>query len=140
MEKVARVIIQNGKYILPVMLALFTATSYALEDSKCQGCIFVEPESGSDNSSCIAKGTTNSTAHCKTMSYVLQNPLALNGTSIVLLGGDHQLDQTLTVANVEGLIIRSAENAVSIIKCSHPANSDDNGSGLAFASVTNQNL
>ena len=127
-------------FCLSCLLCSLQLVSYALEDSKCQGCIFVEPESGSDNSSCIAKGTTNSTAHCKTMSYVLQNPLALNGTSIVLLGGDHQLDQTLTVANVEGLIIRSAENAVSIIKCSHPANSDDNGSGLAFASVTNQNL
>ena len=60
--------------------------------------------------------------------------------SIVLRGGNHQLDQTLTVANVEGLIMRSAENAVSIIKCSHPANSDDTRSGLVFANLRNSNI
>ena len=125
------------KFVAVVLVLMVTASCYTSEDSKCLACIFVDPESGSDNSSCIAKSAIHSTADCKTLSYVLKNTLALNGTSIVLRGGDHKLDQTVTVANVEGLTIRSAENAVSIIKCRHAANSDDNGSGLVFASVTN---
>ena len=85
-----------------VILLLLLTASYALEDIKCVNqCVIVDAENGRDNSSCLLSVKTR----CKTLRYVFNNAATtLNGTMVVLQG-HHQLDQTLTVSNVESLTI-----------------------------------
>ena len=80
----------------------------------------VSSDTGEDNLHCLQQNTSSP---CKTLSYVLNNSPSLNNSEVVLFG-DHSLNQTLSISNVEGIIIRGGGEKASVIKCFEP------GSGL----------
>ena len=92
-----------------VILLLLLAASYALEDIKCVNqCVIVDVKNGRDNSSCLLSANNR----CKTLRYVFNNAATALNSTMVVLQGHHQLDQTLTVSNVESLTIEGAEKAL----------------------------
>ena len=104
--------------------------------TNCKNCIFIDASSGADSPSCLTHG--NTATPCQTLGYVLhlENSVHLNSTDIVL-HGDHYIDRTLTVSNVDKLTIRSSGKTPSTIYCSSPSTSQEEGAGLKFVDVSN---
>ena len=73
-----------------------------------------------------------------TLSYVLSNTSLTNKE--VVLQGDHWINHTLTVSNVDDLTIRSKYNTKSTIYCRQPLSTNDMGAGLVFVSVSNLSI
>ena len=107
--------------------------------TNCTNCIFIDVSSGADSPSCLTHG--NTATPCQTLGYVLhlENSVHLNSTDVVLQG-DHYIDRTLTVSNVDKLTIRSSGETPSTINCRSPNTSQDEGAGLKFVDVSNLHL
>ena len=90
---------------------------------------------GENVSSCF---NSNSTTPCKNLSYVLQtiHNMSLSDREVILQG-DHYINQTLIIADVERLTIRGSDFKSFTIHCMPPSSSNDTGSGLVFVSILN---
>ena len=97
--------------------------------------IIINTTTGENVFSCFS---SNSTTPCKNLSYVLQTiPNMSLSDRIVILQGDHYINQTLTIADAERLTIRGSDFKSSTIHCMPPNSSNDTGSGLVFVSISN---
>ena len=94
--------------------------------------IIINTITGENVSSCFS---SNSTTPC---SYVLQtiSNMSLSDREVILQG-DHYINQTLTIADVERLTIRGSDFKSSTIHCVPPNSFNDIGSGLVFVSISN---
>ena len=110
-----------------LVLILISTGMSVRGSSSCKDCIFIDQKKGDDNS-CINRNTTTP---CKTIGHVLTN-VSLDNREVVLQG-DHEIKQTLTVSHVTGLTIRGNN---SIITCKAPKAPNDDGSGLVYVNVT----
>ena len=113
-------------------IGLISAGGSARDTSNC---IIINTITGENVSSCFS---SNSTTPCKNLSYVLQTipNMSLSDREVVLQG-DHYINQTLTIADVERLTIRGSDFKSSTIHCMPPNSSNDTGSGLVFVSISN---
>ena len=97
--------------------------------------IIINTITGENVFSCFS---SNSTTPCKNLSYVLRTiPNMSLSDREVILQGDHYINQTLTIADVERLTIRGSDFKSSTIHCMPPNSSNDTGSGLVFVSISN---
>ena len=114
---------------LTCTLSLISANVSAREDSSY--IILINSTTGDDNASCLQSNSTP----CKTLSYAIDfiNITSLSNSDVILQG-DHYINRTLTVSDVDGLTLRGSK---STIHCLPPARSIDTGSGLLFISVSN---
>ena len=129
-----QVIIIEIAIAITCALSLISANASAREEASCPGCIFISinNDTGDDNPSCLQSNSTP----CKTLSYALHQKTSLNSTELILQG-DHNINRTLTVSDVDGLTLRGSRLNKSAINCLPPASSNDTGSGLLFISVSN---
>ena len=116
-------------------LSLISAGGSARGPSNCVNCIIINSTTGENVSYCF---NSNSTTPCKNLSYVLHtiHNMSLSDREVILQG-DHYIDQTLTIADVERLTIRGSDFKSSTIHCVPPNSSNDTGSGLVFVSISN---
>ena len=124
--------------IIACTLSLISAGGSARQGSNCGNCIIVNTKAGKNIPSCL-KSTP--LTPCKNLSYVLQaiHNMSLNNRQVILQG-DHYINQTLTVTNVDGLSITGSEFKGSTIHCMPPHSFNDTGSGLVFLSLSNLTL
>ena len=117
------------------ILSLISACWSARRESNCTDCIIIiNNETGDDNPSCLQINATSITP-CKTLSYVLNHTFLSNRD--VVLQGDHYVNRTLTVSDVDGLTLRGSDGTNYFIYCMPPNSSADKGSGLVFESLSN---
>ena len=126
---------QVAAIALASTLSLISAGGSARGPSNCVNCIIINSTTGENVSSCF---NSNSTTPCKNLSYVLHTiPNMSLSDREVILQGDHYINQTLTIADVERLTIRGSDFKSSTIHCMPPNSSNDTGSGLVFVSISN---
>ena len=118
--------------IAVIILSLISANVSAREESSY--IILINSDIGDDSTSCLQSNNTP----CKTLGYALDH---INITSFsnteVILQGNHYINHTVRVSNLDSLAIRGSQLMNSTIHCLPPASSRDIGSGLVFESLSN---
>ena len=119
------------------MLSVTSAVKSVREQLYWTRSIVISNNAGADHPLCLQRNAT-SPASCRTIGYVFNHILLSNRE--IILQGDHIINHTLTVCDVDGLTIRSGDNTNSTIYCRQPATSNDTGAGLVFVSVSNLSI
>ena len=118
---------------LACTLGLILVVGSVKSEPNCINCIIVNSETGDDNLSCIQSSMPFFTP-CKSLGFVLNYNNISNRE--VLLQGDHYINDTLTISDIDGLTLRGTDSTIS---CRQPEtnNLNDTGSGLFVVNTLN---
>ena len=121
------------KVTLVCTLGLILAVGSVRSAQNCINCIIVNSETGDDTSSCIQSSMPFATL-CKSLGFVLNANNISNRE--VLLQGDHYINDTLTISDIDRFTLRGNDTTIS---CRQPEtnNLNDTGTGLFIVNTSN---